>query len=118
MENTPIQFLDTEQENALYIKRDDLIPYSFGGNKARKACLFFEEIDMKLFLGLVVFIACISLVKLKMFAADSLTVGEDYLKSNMERSLYNRLGRNETELNEPARRIYDAMGILLKISFY
>lgn len=35
---------------------------------------------MKLFLGLVVFIACISLVKLKMFAADSLTVGEDYLK--------------------------------------
>ena len=45
MENTPIQFLDTEQENALYIKRDDLIPYSFGGNKARKACLFFEEID-------------------------------------------------------------------------
>ena len=57
---------------------------------------------MKLFLGLVVFIACISLVKLKMFAADSLTVGEDYLKSNMERSLYDRLGRNETELNEPA----------------
>ena len=45
MENTPIQFLDTEQENALYIIRDDLIPYSFGGNKARKACLFFEEID-------------------------------------------------------------------------
>ena len=37
--------LHTEQENALYIKRDDLIPYSFGGNKARKACLFFEEID-------------------------------------------------------------------------
>ena len=64
---------------------------------------------MKLFLGLVVFIACISLVKLKMFAADSLTVGEDYLKSNMERSLYDRLGRNETELNEPARRIYDAI---------
>ena len=30
MENTPIQFLDTEQDNALYIKRDDLIPYSFG----------------------------------------------------------------------------------------
>ena len=45
MESTPIQFLDTEQENVLYIKRDDLIPYSFGGNKARKAYLFFEEID-------------------------------------------------------------------------
>ena len=31
--------------NRLYIKREDLIPYSFGGNKARKAVLFFEEID-------------------------------------------------------------------------
>ena len=41
MSNTPIQKLD----NSLYIKRDDLIPYSFGGNKARKAKLFFEEID-------------------------------------------------------------------------
>lgn len=30
--------------NELYIKRDDLIPYSFGGNKARKAFLFFKEI--------------------------------------------------------------------------
>ena len=29
----------------LYIKRDDLLPYSFGGNKARKAVKFFEEID-------------------------------------------------------------------------
>lgn len=42
---TPIQFLGYEQGNQLYIKRDDLIPYSFGGNKARKAFLFFEEID-------------------------------------------------------------------------
>ena len=32
-------------ENELYIKREDLIPYSFGGNKARKALLFFKEID-------------------------------------------------------------------------
>lgn len=45
MENTPIQFLDTEQENALYIKRDDLFHILSAGNKARKACLFFEEID-------------------------------------------------------------------------
>lgn len=45
MEPTPIQFLGEEQGNQLYIKRDDLIPYSFGGNKARKAFLFFEEID-------------------------------------------------------------------------
>lgn len=42
---TPIQFLGYEQGSQLYIKRDDLIPYSFGGNKARKAFLFFEEID-------------------------------------------------------------------------
>lgn len=42
---TPIQFLGYEQGNQMYIKRDDLIPYSFGGNKARKAFLFFEEID-------------------------------------------------------------------------
>lgn len=31
--------------NQVYIKREDLIPYSFGGNKARKSLLFFEEID-------------------------------------------------------------------------
>lgn len=31
--------------NHLYIKREDLIPFSFGGNKARKAQLFFREID-------------------------------------------------------------------------
>lgn len=43
--NTPIQSLGEELGNRLYIKRDDLIPYSFGGNKARKGFLFFEEID-------------------------------------------------------------------------
>lgn len=43
--STPIVFLGVEQRNTLYIKRDDLIPYSFGGNKARKGLLFFEEID-------------------------------------------------------------------------
>lgn len=32
-------------DNQFFIKRDDLIPYSFGGNKARKAFLFFEEFD-------------------------------------------------------------------------
>lgn len=31
-------------DNNLYIKRDDLLPFSFGGNKARKASYFFEEI--------------------------------------------------------------------------
>lgn len=38
---SPIQKL----KNDFYIKREDLIPFSFGGNKARKAQLFFNEID-------------------------------------------------------------------------
>lgn len=41
MNKTVIQQL----ENNLYIKREDLLPVSFGGNKARKAIKFFEEID-------------------------------------------------------------------------
>lgn len=41
---TPILFLE-DGSNQIYIKRDDLIPFSFGGNKARKAALFFREID-------------------------------------------------------------------------
>ena len=43
--DTPISSLGDFQENNLYIKREDLIPFSFGGNKARKAQLFFQEID-------------------------------------------------------------------------
>ncbi len=42
---TPINYLGDVLGNKLYIKRDDLIPYSFGGNKARKGRLFFGEID-------------------------------------------------------------------------
>lgn len=42
---TPITCLGNEFGNSLFIKRDDLIPYSFGGNKARKGFLFFQEID-------------------------------------------------------------------------
>ena len=44
MTATPLYFLG-EDENRIYIKRDDLIPVSFGGNKARKAFNFFDEID-------------------------------------------------------------------------
>lgn len=40
-----IQKIDDFDRNNLFMKREDLIPYSFGGNKARKALLFFEEID-------------------------------------------------------------------------
>lgn len=42
---TPICYLGKHKENCLYMKREDLIPFSFGGNKARKAQLFFKEID-------------------------------------------------------------------------
>lgn len=44
MPNTIIQQLAMVQHNQLFIKRDDLIPISFGGNKARKAAYFFREI--------------------------------------------------------------------------
>ncbi len=43
---TIIQNLGEYHSNNLWIKREDLIPFSFGGNKARKAQLFFQEIDM------------------------------------------------------------------------
>lgn len=42
---TIIQDLGKYQNNHLWIKREDLIPFSFGGNKARKAKLFFKDID-------------------------------------------------------------------------
>ncbi len=43
---TIIDLLDNDFfGNRLYMKREDLLPFSFGGNKARKAQLFFEEID-------------------------------------------------------------------------
>ena len=43
--STIIQDLGDYEGNHLWIKREDLIPFSFGGNKARKAQLFFKEID-------------------------------------------------------------------------
>lgn len=42
---TIIQDLGEYKGNHLFIKREDLIPFSFGGNKARKAQLFFNAID-------------------------------------------------------------------------
>ncbi len=42
---TIIQELGIFRENRLWIKREDLLPFSFGGNKARKAELFFKEIE-------------------------------------------------------------------------
>lgn len=42
---TIIQDLGMFQSNHIWIKREDLLPFSFGGNKARKAQLFFREIE-------------------------------------------------------------------------
>ena len=42
---TPIQDLGPFQDNRLFVKREDLLPFSFGGNKARKAELFFREVE-------------------------------------------------------------------------
>lgn len=43
---TPVHPLSEKlNHNQFYIKRDDLLPVSFGGNKARKAVLFFEEME-------------------------------------------------------------------------
>ena len=42
---TPITLIDNNFENnTLFVKREDLIPYSFGGHKARKALYFFNTI--------------------------------------------------------------------------
>lgn len=41
----PIYNMGICLENNIYIKREDLLPFSFGGNKARKAFLFFEDIE-------------------------------------------------------------------------
>lgn len=44
---TPVACLlnNPDTQNKVYIKRDDMIPVSFGGNKARKAQYFFCEIN-------------------------------------------------------------------------
>lgn len=42
---TPIEELDIIEENRIFIKRDDLLGFSFGGNKARIAQAYFN--DMK-----------------------------------------------------------------------
>lgn len=43
---TPTYKLNEEiNSNKIYVKREDLIPFSFGGNKVRKAILFFKEIE-------------------------------------------------------------------------
>lgn len=43
---TPIEKLSGQySNNHIYVKRDDLLPFSFGGNKVRKAAEFYKEIQ-------------------------------------------------------------------------
>lgn len=51
---TPIQSIE-KNNNHLFVKRDDLFPYSFGGNKARKAVNFYKEIDQGGFKSIVTY---------------------------------------------------------------
>jgi D-cysteine desulfhydrase len=45
---TPIHRLNyTDGRNTYYIKRDDLLPFSFGGNKVRIAQAYFEDLEKK-----------------------------------------------------------------------
>lgn len=42
---TPIELLSGEYgSNQMFMKRDDMLPFSFGGNKVRKAAEFYKEI--------------------------------------------------------------------------
>jgi D-cysteine desulfhydrase len=45
---TPLYALNfNDGRNTFYIKRDDLLPFSFGGNKVRIAQKYFEDMDKK-----------------------------------------------------------------------
>lgn len=53
---TPIQRLASLcRENQLYIKRDDLLPFSFGGNKVRFARKFLEDMGEKGADGMIIY---------------------------------------------------------------
>lgn len=43
--NSPIEFIDTLYENNLYIKREDKLPFSYGGNKVRFAYAFLQDMQ-------------------------------------------------------------------------
>lgn len=56
---TPIQRVPCEEAEsrgvALYVKRDDLLPYAFGGNKVRIALEFVEDMEARGFDALVMY---------------------------------------------------------------
>ena len=45
--NTPIVKLEDFEQNEIFIKRDDLLPFSFGGNKVRIAKELFDDMKKK-----------------------------------------------------------------------
>ena len=44
---TPVQELHSETGNRLFVKREDLLPFSLGGNKVRIAKAFLDDMKMK-----------------------------------------------------------------------
>lgn len=54
---TPVQELygASEQENRIFMKRDDLLGFSFGGNKVRFARHFLEDMEKKFCDGMIIY---------------------------------------------------------------
>ncbi len=46
-QETPIQFVETIGDNQIFMKREDLLPYAFGGNKVRIAQAFFADMEQQ-----------------------------------------------------------------------
>lgn len=47
IQRTPVQYVMTAGNTRIYVKREDLIPFSFGGNKVRIANEVFEEMKRR-----------------------------------------------------------------------
>ena len=45
--HSPLEFIDTLYDNQIYIKREDKLPFSFGGNKVRFSQAFVEDMKTK-----------------------------------------------------------------------
>ena len=45
--NSPVEFIDTLYNNNIYIKREDKLPFSYGGNKVRFAEAFLADMHRK-----------------------------------------------------------------------
>lgn len=52
---TPIHMLSPRSGNQIYVKREDLLPFSFGGNKVRFAQAFLEDMERGGYRGMVIY---------------------------------------------------------------